>query len=282
MDEQRNNNGQFRMRMDEAVDDNVIPSQVDELRLEKLSTKVTIISIIIPVLIVVVLAIAYLDMKKRVTFTQDTGTSGVENLSRDMESRFSSLSMRQANLDELIRKMGADNNKAIARIEVKLKKIEDGLKSQKKSMVSKSTLDTRADRLKEEIGTVAQAVQTGNIEITQMGQQLKDAMENISTSALENQSQMAQINEKLTGLDQEKIDKASLDLALKLELLKLKKSQKAQLDDIQARLRRLEQRPTSKPAQMVPPSKATPEVPAATQPPKSEPESGILEQKIGK
>lgn len=269
------------MRMDESVDDNVIPTQVDELRIEKLSTKVTIISIIIPVLIVVVLAIAYLDMKKRVTFTQDTGTSGVENLSKDVESRFSNLSMRQANLDELIKEMAADNNKAIARIEVKLKKIEDGLKAQNKSMVSKSTLETKTDNLKQEIGSLAQAVETGNVEVTQMAQQFKDAIENINSSTIQNQSQMAQINEKLIGLDQVKVDKPSLDLALKLELLKLKKSHKAQLDDIQDRLRRLEQRPATAttPSQVSPP-KASPAVPAP-QPSKPEAGSGIIEQKIG-
>lgn len=281
MDEQQNNNGQFRMRMDESVDDNVIPTQVDELRLEKLSTKVTIISIIIPVLIVVVLAIAYLDMKKRVTLTQDTGTSGVENLSKDMESRFSNLSMRQANLDEMLREMGADNNKAIARIEVKLKKMEDGLKSQKKAMVSKSAIEAKTDRLKQEIGSVAQAVETGNLEVTQMAQQMNNAIEKINSSAIQNQSQVAQINEKLTGLDQDKIDKASLDLALKMELLKLKKNQKAQLDDIQARLRRLEQRPTTTPSQNVSPPGISSETPIP-QPSKPEHESGIIEQKIGK
>lgn len=280
MDEKPKNNGQFKMRMDGPADDNVIPTQVDDLRIEKLSTKVTIISIIIPVLIVVVLTIAYLDMKKRVLRTQDTGTSGVENLSKDVESRFSTLSIRQANLEELIKKMGADNNKAIARIQVKLKRLDDASKRLKKETVSMSLLESKTANLQKEIGNVAQAAETSSTQVAEMNQGVKEQMEQISTKATQNQARMAQIDEKLTGLDQTKIDKASLDLALKLEILKLKQTHKAQLDDIQERIRTLERRLATSPGKNVPPSKPSSSMPH-TPSTSTQSGSGIVEQKIG-
>lgn len=284
MDQNLKNEGQFRMRMDGAVDDNVIPTQVDELRIEKLSTKVTIISIIIPVLIVVVLAITYIDIKNRVTRSEDTGTTGVENLSKDMESRFSTLSVRQANLEDLIKKMVAQNDKAIARIEVKLKKISDSSKSLKRAMVNKTQLENKTTELQQQIGNVSQAVETGHVQTAELTQALKAQMDQISTNDSQNNAHRVQVDERLNRLDQGKIDKAALDLALKLEILKLKKSYNAQLIDIQERIRRIEKSPAGPSIQSAPAptSKTLPEkiTPQAIPPAPSA--GGIIEQNIGK
>lgn len=97
MDDQDKDQGKFKMRLDTDEDEAPVAGQVDELRMEKLSQRVTMISILIPVLIVVILIIAYMDIKQRVLRTEDTGVSGVQNLSKDMESRFSTLSLRRPN-----------------------------------------------------------------------------------------------------------------------------------------------------------------------------------------
>ncbi len=276
-------NGQFRMRMDDAVDDNVIPAQVDELRIEKLGTRVTIISIIIPVLIVVVLVFAYLDIKKRVIRTEDTGASVVENMSKDMESRFSTLSVRQANLEELIKKMGAENNKSLARIQVKLKKIEDSAKSLKKTTVSSTVLKSTASNLEQEIGNVAKSVDQSQVKMDEMTQALKGQIDQISASGTRIQAQIAQIDEKLAGLNQKKIDKATLDLALKLEILKLKKGYEAQLGDIKERIRQLEQAPVTPSIPLAPPPPPAPKPSSKlTTPQTTPPATGgkIVEQEI--
>ncbi len=276
-------NGQFRMRMDDAVDDNVIPAQVDELRIEKLSTRVTIISIIIPVLIVVVLVFAYLDIKKRVIRTEDTGASVVENMSKDMESRFSTLSVRQANLEELIKKMGAENNKSLARIQVKLKKLQDSAKSLKKTAVSSKVLKSTASNLEQEIGNVAKSVEESQVKMDEMTQTLKGQIDQISAGGTRVQTRMAQIDEKLAGLNQNKIDKATLDLALKLEILKLKKRYEAQLGDIDERIRQLEQVPATPNTPLAPPPPPPPKPSSGLTPPqKTPPATGgkIVEQEI--
>jgi uncharacterized phage infection (PIP) family protein YhgE len=282
MDENQKDNGQFRMRMDDSIDDNVIPAQVDELRIEKLSTRVTIISIMIPVLIAVVLAITYLDIKKRVAHTEDTGTSGVENLSKDMESRFSTLSVRQANLEELIKKLNAENDKSMARIQVTLKNLDDSANGLKKAMVSQTELERKTAKLHQEIGNVAQAVEAGNAKMEEMTQALKSQMDQISANAAQDQTRLAQMDKKLIGLNQEKIDKATLDLALSLEILKLKKSYQAQLNDLQERIRQLEKMPAPASSQSVPvPTKPS----SGLTPPQtsaSASSDGIVEQKIDK
>lgn len=278
------NNGQFKMRMDDDMDEHVIPTQVDELRIEKLSTRVTIISIIIPVLIVVVLAFAYLDIKKRVTRTEDTGTTGVENLSKEMESRFSSLSVRQASLEESIKKMDANNNKSLARVQVKLKKLDDTIQKLRKNMVDDTTLEGKIKELKQEIGNVAQSLENNQSMAGEITQKLKDQMEQISANDTQNQIQISQIDTKLAELKRDKIDQSALDLAIKLEILKLKKSYSAQLDNIQEHIRQLEKSPgkpsvpkTPKPKPSQTTSGGTP-TPSTTQ---QAPNDKIVEQEIG-
>ncbi len=90
--------GQFRLKFDET--DSVMTNEILEQRVEKLSTRITIISILIPVLLGVVFTIAYFNIKKRVSSTQHSGVEKMDKLSKDLESRFSSLSIRFAKLEE--------------------------------------------------------------------------------------------------------------------------------------------------------------------------------------
>ncbi|MFO8085919.1 MAG: hypothetical protein R6U27_16550 [Desulfobacterales bacterium] len=74
--------------------------EIMEQRLEKLSTRVTLVSILLPVLIFVIFAFAYLDIKKRVFSMHDTGGERLQKLSRELESKFSSLSIRLAQFED--------------------------------------------------------------------------------------------------------------------------------------------------------------------------------------
>jgi hypothetical protein len=78
MREDNEKESHFKMRMDNGFEDPETPLDVDDMRLEKLNTRVTIISVMIPVLIVIVLVIAYLDIQKRVMHTEDTGSMSIQ------------------------------------------------------------------------------------------------------------------------------------------------------------------------------------------------------------
>ncbi len=77
-----------------------IRDDILEQRVEKLGTKVTLIAILFPVLIGVIFTVAYFDIKKRVYTMQDTGVERLAKLSEELESKFSSLSVRFAGLEE--------------------------------------------------------------------------------------------------------------------------------------------------------------------------------------
>ncbi len=253
MNEIHDDNGQFKMRLDDDVEDTLIPAQVDDMRIEKLNHKMTLITIILPVLIVVVLVIAYLDIKKRVVHTEDTGTIGVQNLSEDLDSRFSSLSLRQAQNVEDLARLTDQTNQSMAKVQVNLKKLEDSLKKSLRPMVNQKDMKATAKKIGQNVANVSQSVEEVNARVADVANALQALEAQIEQARQElvankkalsaNKSQMTQLEENLNGLDQNKIDKSAVDLAIKLEALRIKQSFKSQLDELDTRLITIETRP---------------------------------------
>ena len=116
-----NESTRFKMRADDEKPDIPVQRRRDDLRIEKLKKRITRISILITCLIGVVILFAYLDLKKSISRTDSTGSMGVQTLSKELESRFSSLSVRQANLKDVITKRVEAIEKSVASIQANLK-----------------------------------------------------------------------------------------------------------------------------------------------------------------
>ena len=71
---------------------------VNTLRIEKLSNRVTLISVILPCLICAILVFAYLDMKERVVDVDTTKKLQVEKIAQDLEEKFNGLDLRIAKI----------------------------------------------------------------------------------------------------------------------------------------------------------------------------------------
>ena len=95
----------FRFQFDDDGPDTYHQTEMHDNRVEKLSHKVTIVSFLFPLLLLIVLGVAYLDIKNRVNRTQNSGAQGVETLTKNLESRFSSLSIQNAKLEETLTKL---------------------------------------------------------------------------------------------------------------------------------------------------------------------------------
>jgi chromosome segregation ATPase len=275
MNENLEDNGQFKMRLDEAeVEETPIPADVQDLRIEKLSHRMTMVTILIPMLLVVVLVIAYLDIKKRVIQTEDTGQLTAETLSRDVESRFESLTMTQKGIEENLARLKDQSDQALAKIQIDLKKLDDRLKSAGSNMVSQKEMKATQNKLDQNVANVAQSVDNLKLQVGQLAETLQPRISELKTALDQNKTQFDQLSQKLTTLDRNKIDRAGLDLAVKLEGMKIKQAYKAQIEDLQSRLDSLE-RQVAHPA-------STPSKPAATNASPAPAPDKIEEQTIGK
>ena len=283
--------GQFKMRLDEgeAAEVSPIPSQVGDMRIEKLNHRMTLITILIPVLIVVVLAIAYMDIKKRVIQTEDTGQLTAESLSKELESRFESLTMAQRMVEENLARLKDQSDKSVAKVQINLKKLGDNVKSANKRMASQKEFKATRDKLNQKVTNVAKSIEELKLQVGQINQTLQPQIASLENALSQNKSQMTQLEDKLSTLDSTKIDKEKLDVALKLEMLKLKQTLKSQLGELQLRLKSVENKvakqATAPPAIQVPspppqPTSAAPAAPTPepAAPTTATPSSGKLEE----
>ena len=91
---------EFRIRLNEEdASESLLLNEMVNQRFVKLSHRITLTTFLIPVLLAIVLFFGYMDIKKRIGTYEHSGSRGVETLSQDLESRFSSLSVKMATLE---------------------------------------------------------------------------------------------------------------------------------------------------------------------------------------
>jgi chromosome segregation ATPase len=94
-------------------------------RIEKISHRVTIISILIPVLLGVVFYITYRDITSRVSQSQDTGAMEIQNLSTHLEDQFEALSKKYGELETSLAQKLAALEKVDKSMKANLKQAQD-------------------------------------------------------------------------------------------------------------------------------------------------------------
>lgn len=278
--------GHFKMRLNDDINNDIeetgIPAAVDEMRLEKINTRVTIITIMIPVLIAIVLVIAYLDIKKRVVQTEDEGSMSFQNLSADMESRFSSLSLRQARLEEQLTSLVDRNEKALARIEVKLKKLEETTQALPSDLAAKKDLKAVVADVEKKLNNIADGFEESQGRLTTSVEQWRAEVVQLRAALTEADLKLTNVSEKVATLEAEKMDKPAMELALSLEGLKIKQSLKSSIDELSGRLNLLEKEMKSlKSEPAMPPSSPAPTpAPSHEAPVQDKSGTGITEETI--
>ncbi|MBW2604260.1 MAG: hypothetical protein JRE28_08085 [Deltaproteobacteria bacterium] len=118
----------FEMPMDDEIPEFQVQEELDDLKVEKLHKRITRISIIIPCLVVIIILAAYFDLKKNLSSVNTKGNMGVQTLSKELESRFSSLSIKEANLEETLDKKIAALETATASLQTATKEATTAIK----------------------------------------------------------------------------------------------------------------------------------------------------------
>jgi len=278
-------NGQFKLQSDrlgEEIEKPEIPSEINELRLEKVSQRVTLISIMIPVLIVIVLVIAYLDIKKRVLRTEDTGTIEFQKLSTDLESRFSSLSVRQARLEGDMARLIEQTNNVTATIQVRLKELQETLKqvqSAQQKALKRNELNTVKKEFVEKINSLVESSNQAGEQVAAITDELKKQMDELTTSLEETDQTVTEMDRHVAEIDRNKIDKPAMDLALRLETMRVSSDLKARIDAMEEMLISLEKqikRTTTAPPATAP--KKSSSTSSTKSPPPSSPSTTKIEE----
>lgn len=204
----------FNLRFDDEDPDSIYRSEMDTLKIEKLGQRVTLLTILIPCLIGVILVYGYMDIKDRLTKTSYTGTQGVEKLSRELESRFSSLSVKQARLEETL----AAQAKTLDDLK---KQIKNNAWHDKKAIQKVAeSVNTRAE--KKDLKALGNKVSRIDKSVSPLGLEISSA--NVKLEALDTRTtgELAKLSQKTkameASIEQFKTESGALETEIRAQL----------------------------------------------------------------
>jgi chromosome segregation ATPase len=235
---------------DEDYADSLYREEIKDLRVEKLSHRVTIITILIPLLIGVILYIAYREVTDRVSRTEFTGSKEVQALSEQFEEKFKNLSTQYTELQAALSEKIASVEKTTLGLNENLKALNNSVKNSTQNLnktetTLKSIIASKVDK-KEQAAAIAKInktlvplrkdlealapVQTDlsklSSQIRALDNNLKAEITSLSATIAKTTNDLTQIQTNLSTLADQKIDKESVDL----EMLKAKKNYERVLD----------------------------------------------------
>ncbi len=223
------------------LDDLLVSSEMPPSTYDRLRRRITLLAVLMPLLLAALVVAGYLDIKRRVSQTENAGTMEVLNLSRDLESSFSSLSVRQAKLEEAMAKMIAeaekktaalktslqsDLNKAVAEVRA-LEKDLAGLKQSMAAMEKKRLAEI--GRLKKDLRALKAEVKSVGGDFKLAGQKAAARVSNIETSLAEMRSQLSDLAEAMRLATVSIMEAKSRAMDAEENLRKVKSELEAQL-----------------------------------------------------
>jgi len=246
IDDEQYSSFKFNGDDDEEPDSrqNIYQEEAKDRRVEKLSHRVTIISILIPVLIGVIFYITYREITGRVSQTQDTEAMEIQNLSARLQENFTKLSEKYSALETALTEKLAALEKVDKSMKGNLKQAEDTLakinatkadKKEHQDAIAK--IDSALNPIRQELKTITSVttdLQAQNNDLKQQLAALSANLTRLSASTEKTLKESATIHSKeltaiqsdLSLLSDRKMDKDTLDL----ELLKARKQFQRDLD----------------------------------------------------
>ena len=201
------NTSDFRIGIDDEGPASRFQEEMDNIRIEKLSNRITFISVFIPCLIGAIIFLAYLDIKKRVTTVHDTGTIEVQNLSKDLEAKLSDLTSKYNQIENNISSLQAESKEATTAINY----IRSARKTDNKEF------NNSISKIEKTSSTISNDLKNVSSELKTIDTNFNKKIANLSKKVDDIHTTLNKINSDISKLSSVKIDKKALDSALKNE-----------------------------------------------------------------
>lgn len=242
----------FRFTDNQMSPNKLYQDEANEIRLEKLGNRVTLISILLPLLIIAVLAVAYLDITRKVTTVEYTGTSEVETLSKSLQSNFSSLSLKFAALEEKFNKRLDGMDEAQQKLAKKVHSTESvlwrthaDLRKLEHTAVSRDDLDKATGKFSETVAALQNNMQVLNQNLSALDASVKKELASAADAISKSGASLDALSRRVDSLSKEKADQDSLaDMLFTLDKQNktTRKTLQDSIDDMNRRVEELNHR----------------------------------------
>lgn len=214
------NASKFKIRTSEDErPDLLLTDQIEYQRFEKLNQRVTIISILIPILIGIMVFVGYRSIKEMVSQTQDMGAKELTSLAQSLESTISNISIRQAKLEEALAAKLADQEKVEATVQDSIKKTETSLAEIQSGKVDKKDITGEISGMDNKLAGVQKDLKTGlekmHADIKSIEKKMSDEFAKSFETVNNVTTRIAECQADISLLSAEKADKKLTEAALK-------------------------------------------------------------------
>ena len=235
---------EFKFSADDQDPETFYQEELKDLRVEKLSQRVTLLSILLPIVVGIAIFFAYRDLTGRVSQTQDTGSMEVQRISRQLEeitkefndkliTFTTTLSTQDKEFDSTVSGKLAKVNKDVAALNKTLKTLNENL-TQTRSTV-KNLKASKADKKdqKKAFEKVNTSLESMNRELKSLGE-LQVELKTLSSGIKDLENNLDQkFAEAATAAEQSRNDLEQIQTSLgkkvdletfELEIFKLRKN----------------------------------------------------------
>jgi chromosome segregation ATPase len=213
----------FEMQLDDESQDFQAQEEIDDSKVEKLNKRITRISIIIPCLVIIIILAAYFDLKKNLSSMNIMGNMGVQSLSKELESRFSSLSIKEANLEERTGKKIANLEKTIASLQAETNEATTAIKYIRAARKSDNqNTENAINTIEKKLDSIPKDLNKISSDMKMLEQSLTEKLANISQSVNSSKNDLQKINSDISSLKSLKADRTALQDQQKVYQLALR------------------------------------------------------------
>lgn len=229
MDSSKKNNLNFPIS-DEDRPDTLLNDQMAYKQLEVLSRRVTLITILIPILIILIGFMGYRDIRDMISRGQDMGAKELTSMAHNLESSLSNLSINHAKLEsDSLNRFDQLQTKA-NRLQESLQKLEGSLDAIKSLKADKKAVSDELNKVENKIQPVLKDLKSGNekaaadvsvldkklaADVSILDKKLADEMVKISDQLNVITTAVAECQADLGLVSGEKADKKQLDITFK-------------------------------------------------------------------
>jgi len=271
-----------------------LQEKVENLRLKKLSRRINLIAVLVPFLLVLMLAFGYFDILKKFDNDHISGSSDIQTLSKDLDSKFSSLSVRQAKIEALLNEKISAMEKTAARLQQNLEKTEKTLSGVQSAAPGKDEiagiiagLEKTLASVHTDINRLASEIKKISTEAKSLQDKLDRETGKLTTAVGTLQKEIGALKSDTAALASARVDKKTFDLTTRHQerffqqkLDDLGKSLSEKTDELRNQIKALEDRQKkSAPLGTVPPAPPPP-LPLGNIKPATPEPGKIIEQEI--
>jgi chromosome segregation ATPase len=195
----------FKIRIDDESTETQFQDEIDDPQLVKLNKRITRISILLLCLVGVIILVAYFDLKKDILQIDRTGAKGVQTLYKQQENMEEILTNNIASLEKITASLQANLKEATTAI----KYIRSARKIDNKKMASDfAVIDKTLTSIPKDLENLMSSVKD-------IDDKFSKELANLAQTVDKAKDDLLKIHADIASLSTAKVDKKTLDHALK-------------------------------------------------------------------